>query len=63
MFNHRNNENGQVLLAGVIMMTILIMCILYMFDVHNVLRGKINSKPDSRRRLSPAPHGSATVLI
>lgn len=41
MFNHRNNENGQVLLAGVIMMTILIMCILYMFDVHNVLRGKI----------------------
>ena len=23
------------------MMTILIMCILYMFDIHNVIRGKI----------------------
>ena len=41
MFRQRNNENGQVLLAGIIMMTILIMCILYMFDVHNVIRGKI----------------------
>lgn len=41
MFRQRNNESGQVLLAGIIMMTILIMCILYMFDVHNVLRGKI----------------------
>ena len=41
MFRRRNNESGQVLLAGIIMMTILIMCILYMFDVHNVIRGKI----------------------
>ncbi|MBR2910187.1 MAG: hypothetical protein IKC05_01125 [Lentisphaeria bacterium] len=41
MFKTRNSESGQVLLAGIIMMTILIMCILYMFDVHNVLRGKI----------------------
>ena len=41
MFKQRNNESGQVLLAGIIMMTILIMCILYMFDVHNVIRGKI----------------------
>ena len=34
-------DSGQVLLAGVIMMTIIIMCILYMFDVHNVIRGKL----------------------
>ena len=41
MTHLRKNEKGQVLLAGIIMMTILIMCILYMFDIHNVIRGKI----------------------
>ena len=34
-------ESGQVLLAGVIMVTVLLLTILYMFDVHNVIRGKL----------------------
>lgn len=34
-------ESGQVLLAGVIMVTVLLLAVLYMFDVHNVIRGKL----------------------
>lgn len=40
----RKQQSGQVLLAGVIMITLLLICILYMFDLHNVIRAKLKSE-------------------
>lgn len=34
-------DSGQVLISGVIMLTLLLLTLLYMFDVHNVIRGKL----------------------
>lgn len=39
MRNHR--ESGQVLITGIVMMVILLLIILYAFDVHNVIRAKL----------------------
>ena len=37
----KKGESAQVLLSGVVMIVLLLLLILYMFDVHNVLRGKL----------------------
>ena len=37
----RKRESGQVLITGVVMMVVLLLVILYAFDVHNVIRAKI----------------------
>jgi hypothetical protein len=34
----RKQESGQVLITGIVMMAILLLIILYAFDVHNVIR-------------------------
>ena len=34
-------ESGQVLITGIVMMAILLLVILYAFDVHNVIRAKL----------------------
>ena len=37
----RKQESGQVLITGIVMMAILLLIILYAFDVHNVIRAKL----------------------
>ena len=37
----RDRQSGQVLITGVVMMAILLLVILYAFDVHNVIRAKL----------------------
>ena len=37
----RKRESGQVLITGVVMMVVLLLVILYAFDVHNVIRAKM----------------------
>lgn len=37
----KRRESGQVLITGVVMMVILLLIVLYAFDVHNVIRAKI----------------------
>lgn len=37
----RDSQSGQVLITGVVMMVILLLVILYAFDVHNVIRAKL----------------------
>ena len=42
---HRSRgESGQVLLLGVVMMTMLLLLILYAFDIHNVIRAKFKTE-------------------
>ena len=40
----RPRESGQVLLLGVVMMTMLLLLILYAFDIHNVIRAKFKTE-------------------
>lgn len=40
-FKNRRHQSGQVLITGIIMMSILLLVIIYAFDVHNVIRAKI----------------------
>ena len=40
----RHGESGQVLLLGVVMMTMLLLLILYAFDIHNVIRAKFKTE-------------------
>ena len=37
----RRRESGQVLITGIVMMAILLLVIIYAFDVHNVIRAKL----------------------
>ena len=37
----RSTQSGQVLVTGIVMMCILLLIILYAFDVHNVIRAKL----------------------
>ena len=37
----RRSQKGQVLITGVIMLSILVLIIVYAFDVHNVIRAKV----------------------
>ncbi|MBR2871892.1 MAG: hypothetical protein IKB99_00215 [Lentisphaeria bacterium] len=36
-----NSQSGQVLLTGIVMMSLLLLIIIYAFDVHNVIRAKL----------------------
>ena len=40
----RRGESGQVLLLGVVMMTMLLLLILYSFDIHNLIRAKFKTE-------------------
>ena len=37
----RKNQSGQVMLLGITIMVILLLIILYAFDIHNVIRAKL----------------------
>ena len=39
-FSNRS-QSGQVLITGIIMLSILVLIIVYAFDVHNVIRAKL----------------------
>ena len=37
----KNSQSGQVLITGIVMMSLLLLIIIYAFDVHNVIRAKL----------------------